>query len=1005
MPEMRTYRTALFFPAFLFLILVFSSCVRRSNKNIDVKILFGAEKLTESGKNFYADNDSSIIFKRAKFRTGLTSHSGNYSYISGPGNRFSFMTLIPDVGPDDYVEVSVWRKGANPEIHLVASSVKKNLLYKSANKGDTLIDGWEKLKLEFFLPPNYRDDKLKIYVWNNSNDTVFFDDLSIIVKSKKPHPVYQEPAIYIEMDTSAYLKLFEVRERAFDVGILQTEDDDWVKGFVFGDGKMMKTKLRLKGDWLDHLYGDKWSFRLKLKKGNAWKRLRVFSLQNPMARHGVDEWFLHKVYESQGLLTTRYGFVPVYLNHKNLGLYAWEEHFAKQLVESQDKREGPIIRFYEGVYWDKVRGKIEGIEDIEIPVFEAAVIKPFSSSKVVRDTAMFNQFLIAQNLLFQYKKRTRTASEIFNIDALARYYALCDVFKAYHSLVWHNQRFYYNPVLCKLEPIAYDNYTEQGFYPWVHRTFYGDLTGNSVNATGDQFLMMRELFNDFDFLNKYIKYLELYSSKDFLARMTQKYKHGAMRYDSLIRMEFPDLKLNIPKLYENAVQIRKELPDFKQKVKNREANNKKWKDVSLAEKKFTEGLENYFIKDLVVAYKEKQQGDSTLIRVVSYFPDPVLLLGTGKKEKKIHEFLHPEPELKPYQYNQKDKYEFWAHQTANYLFVMARKDNETETVEILQWPEPDGQVSPLQDLLGKNIFPDPQLIESVQQNKVIVRHGDIQLDHPVIIPAGYEVVFSPGTKIDLVKKAMIISYSPVFMKGTKENPVTITSSDFSGNGFTVLQAGKRSVLNHVVFENMNTLDYKGWTLSGSVTFYESDVDISNTKFYRNQCEDALNSVRSDITVKDCEFDYTFSDAFDSDFSTGLVENTTFKNIGNDAVDFSGSRIMISHCRMEDVSDKGVSGGEHSNLTVENTTIIRANIGIASKDLSVVKVDDSQIRDCNYGLVLLQKKPEYGPATMTLNNTEIINPKTRMLIEKGSTVTFDGKVIKGKMEKLADIFYK
>jgi len=109
--------------------------------------------------------------------------------------------------------------------------------------------------------------------------------------------------------------------------------------------------------------------------------------------------------------------------------------------------------------------------------------------------------------------------------------------------------------------------------------------------------------------------------------------------------------------------------------------------------------------------------------------------------------------------------------------------------------------------------------------------------------------------------------------------------------------------------------------------------------------------------------------------------------------------------MKDVSDKGISGGEDSHLTVDHADIERASIGVASKDLSDVRVDNSKIRDCNYGLVLLQKKPEYGPAIMTLQNTQITNPKTPMLIEKGSTVMVDGKVIKGKKEKLADIFYK
>ncbi len=768
----------------------------------------------------------------------------------------------------------------------------------------------------------------------------------------------------------------------------------------------MKTKLRLKGDWLDHLYGDKWSFRLKLRKENTWKRLKVFSNQNPVARHGVDEWYFHKVLLHENILTTRYGFVPVYLNNKNLGLYGWEEHFTKQLIESQDKREGPIIRFFENVYWDKIRAKKAGLENVELPFFQAAIIKPFRQSKIIEDTAMFNQFRIAQNLLLQYKQRTKPASEIFNVDALARFYALCDVYQAYHSLVWHNQRFYYNPVLCKLEPIGFDSYTETGFFDWINRTIYGDIRYDAVHTLGDEYLMMRELFNDFRFLNKYVEYLEEYSSAAFIDSMVQRYEQEAMYDDSLIRMEFPDLKFSTERLSENAINIRNELSDFKRKVNDRERKNLKWKNESKTGREYTKGLAGYYAGNLVVAYKQQKQGDSVLIRVVNYFPDPVLLLGTGKNNRKIRQFLHPEPRMEGYDGTAGDSYEFRvADNYANYLFFLAGMNDETVTAEILPWPEPDGQETPLQELLSKiNLAVNPA-IDHITDKNIYLKKGQITINSPFIIPEGYTVHFNAGTTIDLTDSAMFISYSPVIMQGSKEKPVVITSSDFTGNGFTVLQADKWSKLENVVFQNLNTLDYKGWTLTGAVTFYESNVDMTNVRFYRNQCEDALNTIRSDFSVDNCSFEYTYSDAFDSDFCTGKLTNTTFTNIGNDAIDFSGSKINIGYCSMKDVNDKGVSGGEDSHLTVDHVEIVRANIGIASKDLSGVRVDNSQIKDCNYGLVLLQKKPEYGPATMTLNKTQITNPKTRMLIETGSSVTFNGKVIKGTKEKLADIFYK
>ncbi len=66
--------------------------------------------------------------------------------------------------------------------------------------------------------------------------------------------------------------------------------------------------------------------------------------------------------------------------------------------------------------------------------------------------------------------------------------------------------------------------------------------------------------------------------------------------------------------------------------------------------------------------------------------------------------------------------------------------------------------------------------------------------------------------------------------------------------------------------------------------------------------------------------------------------------------------------------------------------------------------DSKVESCNYGIVLLQKKSEFGPSSMILKNTIILNSKTDMLIEKNSRVDVDGKIIEGKEVNLSEIFY-
>jgi hypothetical protein len=122
------------------------------------------------------------------------------------------------------------------------------------------------------------------------------------------------------------------------------------------------------------------------------------------------------------------------------------------------------------------------------------------------------------------------------------------------------------------------------------------------------------------------------------------------------------------------------------------------------------------------------------------------------------------------------------------------------------------------------------------------------------------------------------------------------------------------------------------------------------------------------------------------------------------MDFSGSEITIIDSEVYGAKDKGISGGENSKLTIINTSILNSNIGVASKDLSIIEMIDSKVIACNYGLVLLQKKPEYGPSIMILKNTFMLDLKVEMLIEDNCKVNVNDSTIYGKEKNLGEIFY-
>ena len=61
------------------------------------------------------------------------------------------------------------------------------------------------------------------------------------------------------------------------------------------------------------------------------------------------------------MLTSRYDFIYFKINENPAKIYALEEHFNKNLVEHQLRREGPIIKMDESRVWEGVkRGLDEG---------------------------------------------------------------------------------------------------------------------------------------------------------------------------------------------------------------------------------------------------------------------------------------------------------------------------------------------------------------------------------------------------------------------------------------------------------------------------------------------------------------------------------------------------------------------------------------------------------------------------------------------------------------------
>ena len=120
---------------------------------------------------------------------------------------------------------------------------------------------------------------------------------------------------------------------------------------------------------------------------------------------------------------------------------------------------------------------------------------------------------------------------------------------------------------------------------------------------------------------------------------------------------------------------------------------------------------------------------------------------------------------------------------------------------------------------------------------------------------------------------------------------------------------------------------------------------------------------------------------------------SFEQISGDALDFSGSIVKIDLTTFSNIGDKAVSAGENSILSISNSKIKNANIGVASKDLSEISLDSVVIDSAQFtGLAAYIKKPQFGPAYLNGTNIDFVNTERQALCQLESELILNGSVI-------------
>lgn len=946
----------------------------------------GAEEVQQ--EKFFKDG---IEFGNSNTQSDEAAHSGNFSCKLPEAKEavYGFGYQLENPKPGKSYRASVWRKRMHlPAGYLVVSIEGEDGQYIQENQArvkDSLA--WEQLSIRFTIPYQKDISHFRVYVYSQGHTEVFFDDLLIEELSTDSTDNFSKEHLQLEIPPSSMEQLEQKRETALKAGLLETNDNDWVPATIIQDKNEIAVELRLKGDWLDHLQGDKWSFRIKVKGENTWHRMRAFSLHTPIARHFLSEWLLHRFFDKEDVLTTRYDFVELSINGQSLGVYAYEEHFEKQLLEYRQRREGPILKLSEAPYWQSIKRQLAhhgftapAAQKDASDDWREADIAAFKEKTISENEVLSRQYNEAYRLLSQYQQGLADAGDVFDLELMARYYAICDITNAYHGIIWHNQRFYYNPVSGFLEPIGFDGF---GGPPGKKYSLLGAGALNKEVDIEEQ--LFGSLFADSSFVALYIKEVQRLSTNNYITSLLDELYPSWSARLSFIQNEFESYRPNYNALLTEAQYIQSLIMPIG--AFSLSANKTKEHDEIRLENRHPLPIE-------IIGYGFTSQ------KMTSKF-DSVITM-PGSIERKLLARLKRDGHIA--HFNQIKFMEEGALKEQAPPIYLTTKIVPNAHYLFFRTLGTDSLFStPIRLLPNKVDLTEAQVLRKkakVQENshyqligtKVIFPKGKHILEQDIIIPAGYTLTLSPGTQIITNKGVRLITYSPIKAYGTDEEPIKVSSEDGTAGGFTVLQAAGTSELKNVHFDNLNTLKVGNWQLTGAVTFYESDVKLYRCSFTNSQCEDALNIIRSNFEMNNCLVKHTASDGFDADFCKGTIVNSHFKNTTNDGIDCSGSIININQCYLEQNGDKGISVGEESDVTLFNTSITGAPIGVASKDLSVLFVRDLQLTDCKQGFVAFQKKPEYGGGKIVVESYKAQNVKRLYAISKGSTLQLEQELI-------------
>ena len=759
--------------------------------------------------------------------------------------------------------------------------------------------------------------------------------------------------LYLDVKFEGIQLLNYARESALSRGKITDEENKvTVNGKLSIGNNQYKVELSPTGQSLDMIGSiNKRAYKVTVLEGKKIYGMQEFKLLPPISRHHMVEWVGHALEDKEGLISLRYFFVEVTLNGDDLGVYAIEEHFNKELLENRKAREGIILQTK---------------NDVTISPKQTQ-IRIFNEKKISKDLNTRNRIRLLKSALQSLKNNEIEIGRLFDFEKFATQFAIIDLMYGYHA--WgSNSIYYFNPITNLIEPIT----REYNSLRYSDGQYFGELIIEMYHGEeGSDWNFVNKLLQNKEFTMHYLKQLVRLSDKKYLDEFFSDVDEDMNIQKKILYRDDPFYKFPKEYMYNRQTQIIEKLNQDLTIIANVDEDNQAFYNI-----KFRNN--SSFPIELLKIFSSDQNLESFLNNTV--FPG---------KEMSLSIELKPNVTVNDLNFSYK---------------IYGIKNSVREAIVVPKSFSTGISLSKLWNTSSDYLFNNSDVIVDQSKMTILFDKKVININKDLFIPENFIVKAQPGLTINLLDGASIYSKSAFNFNGSTISPIKITSLDRKGGGLVIIGPKTKSIFINTIFEHLTSPNIGSSGLTASLTIYDTDASFQNCIFQQNESEDLLNLIHSKYEISDSYFKFVKSDAVDSDYSNGTIINSMFTDIGNDAMDFSGSISKLSEIKIDGVGDKALSVGEMSKISGEHIDIINAEIGITSKDLSEVSLSDVKIKDTRLAFAVFQKKEEYGAGKAKITDLEMINVDFIHLVDLKSTLTLNGKEVISKRPKVVDLLY-